>query len=368
MKRVFVVLLSCLLFGSLYSQELKVNDFHVDSSDLSAVVHQVADLNGDPCALIKIGLAETGATFEGDIIKSEEKGGEYWVYVIDGATWVTIKTPNYTPLRYEFEAVKKNTTYIMTVVPATALPLKLPVKLTPAAVIGGKTGKPVEFNLLLVKAGMFKMGATEEQEGADDDERPVHWVRITKDFYMGETEVTQALWEFVMGENPSTFKDPNKPVEMVSWNDAQVFISKLNDLTKASFRLPTEAEWEYVARGGNKTQRTQYSGSADADEVGWYYANSQNTSHPVKGKKPNELGFYDMSGNVWELCADYKNKYPDGEVADPIGSKQEKNRVRRGGGWDSESVGQLRIAFRRRVEPQMREKALGLRLVMDVAK
>lgn len=366
MRSFLVILLSCFLVSSLYAQELKVVDYHADAADLSAVVHQVADLNGDPCALIKVGLAEAGATFEGDIIKSEHKGGEYWVYMIDGANWITIKTPNYTPLRHEFDAVKKNATYIMTVAPSTALPTKLPVKLTPAATIGGKAGKPVEFNLLLVKAGMFKMGATEEQQGADEDEKPVHWVKITKDFYMGETEVTQALWEFVMGNNPSTFKGENNPVEMVSWDDCQVFVRKLNELTKARFRLPTESEWEYVARGGNKTQRTQYSGSANADEVGWYYGNSQNTTHPVKSKKPNELGFYDMSGNVWEFCMDYKNKYPDGEVADPFGSKEDKNRVRRGGSWDSESVGPLRVAFRRRVETYMREKGLGLRIVMDI--
>lgn len=365
MNKIFIVFaLSFMTFCSLNAQELVVGNFHADSADLSAVVHQVADLNGDPCALIKIGLAETGATFEGDTIKTINKNGEYWVYMIDGANWIVIKTPNFTPLRYEFDAVKKNTTYIMSVNPSTDRPAKLPVKLTPAATIGGRAGKPVEFNLLLVKSGMFEMGATSEQEGADVDERPVHWVRISKDFYMGETEVTQALWEFVMGNNPSTFKDPNNPVEMVSWNECQEFIRKLNDLTKARFRLPTEAEWEYVARGGSKTLRTQYSGSANPDEVAWSYANSQNSTRPVKSKKPNELGFYDMSGNVWEHCMDYKNDYPKGEVTDPVGSKQDKNRVRRGGAWDSKTSGELRVAFRRRVETDTREKGLGLRLVM----
>lgn len=365
MRRFLFVLLLCSLVSFLHAQELKVYGFKTDQADLSAVVHQVNDLNGTPCALIKIGLAEPNATFEGDVVKSEYKGGEYWVYMIDGANWITIKTPNFTPLRHEFEAVKKNVTYIMTAGPADGDMPILPVKLVPTTIMGGKMGDPVEFNLILVKAGMFKMGATEEQEGADEDEKPVHWVRISKDFYMGETEVTQALWEFIMGSNPATFKDPNKPVEMVSWDECQEFINKLNIQTKATFRLPTEAEWEYVARGGNKTQRTQYSGSANPDEVGWYYANSQNSTHPVKSKKPNELGFYDMSGNVWEFCSDYKNKYPDGEVTDPVGSKPDKNRVRRGGSWDSESAGPLRIAFRRRVETGTREKGLGLRLVME---
>lgn len=368
MKRVFIVfVLSFISYCSLNAQELVVSKFDADPADLSAVVHQVADLNGDPCALIKVGLTEAGAIFEGDIIKAEQKDGEYWVYMIGGSNWITIKTANYTPLRYEFAAAKGNTTYIMLVNTPTGRPAILPVKLTPAATIGGKTGSPVEFNLLLVKGGMFEMGATSEQEGADADEKPVHWVRLSKDFYMGETEVTQALWEFVMGSNnPSTFKDPNHPVEMINWNECQEFIRKLNDLTKAKFRLPTEAEWEYVARGGNKTLRTQYSGSANLDEVAWYYGNSQNSTHPVKTKKPNELGFYDMSGNVWEFCADYKNDYPEGEVTDPVGSKQDKNRVRRGGAWDNKNPGELRVAFRRRVETQTREKGLGLRLVMEV--
>ena len=171
-----------------------------------------------------------------------------------------------------------------------------------------------------------------------------------------------------MDSNPSTFKDPNKPVEMVTWDECQVFLSKLSELTGVRFRLPTEAEWEYVARGGNKTQLTQYSGSANVDEVGWYYPNSQNTTHPVKTKKPNELGFYDMSGNVWEFCMDYKNEYPKGEVSDPVGSKVDKNRVRRGGAWDSESPDNLRVAFRRRVEQDSREKGLGLRVVLDLSK
>lgn len=366
MKRLLSVLTLTFLCCSLYAQELVVNKFEADGADLSAVVHQVADLNGNPCALVKVGLAETGVTFEGDIVKVEPKEGEYWVYMIDGANWITVKSPNHVPLRHEFEALKKNTTYIMIVTPKGGNPAVLPIKLTPTAVIGGQAGDPVEFNMLLVKSGMFKMGATEEQSTPDEDERPVHWVRISRDFYMGETEVTQALWEFVMGNNPSTFKDPNRPVENVSWNDAQVFVGRLSNLTKAKFRLPTEAEWEYVARGGNKTQRTQYSGSANPDEVAWHYGNSQNNTHPVKTKKPNELGFYDMSGNVWELCLDFKNKYPDEEVTDPISLKQDKNRVRRGGGWDSESVNQLRVSFRRRMEPDIRDKAVGLRLVLEI--
>ena len=372
MKKIFfAAVLLCFSLCSLYAQELTMSDFHVDSSDLSAQVHQVADLNGDPCALIKVGLTVPDAKFEGDIVKSEYKDGEYWVYLIGGSSWLTVKTSDFTPLRCDFESVKSKSTYIMTVTKPgeNFLKPRITVDLKPQAnIIGVQTKKPVSFDLLLVKPGMFKMGATPEQQNADKDEQPVHWVKITKDFYMGETEVTQALWEYVMDSNPSTFKDPNKPVEMGSWDECQVFLSKLSELTGVRFRLPTEAEWEYVARGGNKTQLTQYSGSANVDEVGWYYPNSQNTTHAVKTKKPNELGFYDMSGNVWEFCMDYKNEYPKGEVSDPVGSKADKNRVRRGGAWDSESPDNLRVAFRRRVEQDTREKGLGLRVVLDLSK
>ena len=283
MKKIFfAAVLLCFSLCSLYAQELTMSDFHVDSSDLSAQVHQVADLNGDPCALIKVGLTVPDAKFEGDIVKSEYKDGEYWVYLIGGSSWLTIKTSDFTPLRCDFESVKSKSTYIMTVTKPgeNFLKPRITVDLKPQAnIIGVQTKKPVSFDLLLVKPSMFKMGATPEQQNADKDEHPVHWVKITKDFYMGETEVTQALWEYVMDSNPSTFKDPNKPVEMVTWDECQVFLSKLSELTGVRFRLPTEAEWEYVARGGNKTQLTQYSGSANVDEVGWYYPNSQNTTH-----------------------------------------------------------------------------------------
>lgn len=370
-KLCLAVILLCCSFFTLSAQELTMNDFHVDSSDLAAQVHQVADLNGDACALIKLGLAVQDAKFEGDIVKFEFKEGEYWIYLPEGSTWLTIKTNEFTPLRCDFAAVKSKSTYIMTVTKPGENYLKprVTVELKPQAnILGVQTKKPVSFDLLLVKAGMFKMGGTAEQDGADKDEFPVHWVKITKDFYMGETEVSQALWEYVMDDNPATFKDPEKPVEMVSWDECQLFLKRLSDLTGAYFRLPTEAEWEYVARGGNKTQHNKYSGSNNANEVAWYYANSQNSTHPVKSMKPNELGFYNMSGNVWEFCMDYKNDYPKGEVSDPVGSKADKNRVRRGGAWDSESDNQLRVAFRRRVEQETREKGLGLRIVLDLSR
>lgn len=165
----------------------------------------------------------------------------------------------------------------------------------------------VKFKMIAVEGGSFMMGATPGQgTDARENEKPAHKVTVD-DFLIGETEVTQELWFAVMGSNPSHFKwlDGDHPVENVSWNDVQEFIKKLNEMTGKEFRLPFEAEWEYAARGGKKSTDKKYAGSDDIDEVAWYKDNSDGMTHEVATKKPNELGIYDMSGNVWELCQDY---------------------------------------------------------------
>ena len=152
-----------------------------------------------------------------------------------------------------------------------------------------------------VRGGTFTMGATSEQEvDAFGDEKPAHEVTLS-DYYIGKTEVTQALWKAVMGNNPSYFEGENLPVECISWHDCKTFISKLNALTGKNFRMPTEAEWEYAARGGSKSRGYKYSGSNTLDDVAWYSGNSDSETHEVGTKSPNELGLYDMSGNVSEL-------------------------------------------------------------------
>jgi formylglycine-generating enzyme required for sulfatase activity len=194
------------------------------------------------------------------------------------------------------------------------------------------TIRGVDFDMVKVEAGTFTMGATPEQQNPSAQYAKPHQVTLTKDYYMGKTQVTQALWQAVMGSNPSEFEGDNKPVENVSWDDCQIFIAKLNAITGKEFRLPTEAEWEFAARGGNKSQHYQYCGSNNVDNVAWYKDNSSNTTHDVATKQPNELGLYDMSGNVCEWCSDWYWPYRSNAQKNPVGPKREQySRVFRGG-------------------------------------
>ncbi len=227
------------------------------------------------------------------------------------------------------------------------------------------TVEGVEFKMVAVKGGTFQMGATSEQQDTYNDERPVHSVTLS-DYYIGETEVTQALWQAVMGSNPSSFTgNSQRPVECVSWDDCQTFISRLNSKTGMNFRLPTEAEWEYAARGGNRSNKTQYSGSSNIDNVAWYDNNSGSTTHPVKGKSPNELGLYDMSGNVCEWCSDWYSSdyYSNSPRNNPQGPSSGSRRVLRGGGWIN-NARYCRVAGRNYGGPDFRYYYDGLRLAL----
>lgn len=191
----------------------------------------------------------------------------------------------------------------------------------------------VKFTMVPVEGGTFTMGATSEQ-GSDafDNEKPAHQVTLS-DYYIGQTEVTQALWKAVMGSNPSdsNSKGDNLPVEQVSWDDCQVFIQNLNQLTGKQFRLPTEAEWEYAARGGRKSRGYKYAGGNNIDLVAWCGDNSGNRTHTVATKQANELGVYDMSGNVEEWCSDWYDGYQSSSQSDPQGPSSGSSRVNRGG-------------------------------------
>ena len=222
----------------------------------------------------------------------------------------------------------------------------------------------ISIDMVRVEAGTFTMGATREMENPWEDEKPAHQVTLTNDYYIGKYEVTQALWQAVMGNNPSYFKGDNLPVEQVSWNDCQKFISKLNRITGKTFRLPTEAEWEYAARGGKKSRGYQYSGSNNISDVAWYQDNSGSKTHTVGSKQANELGIYDMSGNVWELCHDWKGSYSSSSQVNPTGANSGSYRVYRGGSW-SFTARFCRLSYRGYSSPDYRRLNLGLRLVLS---
>ena len=222
----------------------------------------------------------------------------------------------------------------------------------------------ITIDMMKVEAGTFMMGATSEMQDPYGDEKPVHQVTLTNDYYMGKYEVTQALWQAVMGSNPSEFKGDNLPVENVSWDDCQDFISKLNSMTGRKFRLPTEAEWEYAARGGNKSRGYQYSGSSKISDVAWYDGNSGSKTRLVGTKQANELGIYDMSGNVWEWCQDRYGSYISSSQTNPTGAVSGSYRVYRGGSWyfDSECC---RSSGRGIGTPDISCSIIGLRLVLS---
>lgn len=236
----------------------------------------------------------------------------------------------------------------------------------------------VSFKMIYVEGGTFMMGATEEQvDDAEYNEVPVHQVTVSS-FNISQTQVTQELWLAVMGNNPSYFRSPtvtenlNRPVEQVTWNDCQEFIVKLNELTGLNFRMLTEAEWEFAARGGNKSHGYKYSGSDDIDEVAWIYSNippnpGQNGRgygpEPVATKKPNELGIYDMSGNVVEWVQDRNGSYTSEPQIDPTGSETGMSRMARGGSWRN-GPGDCRVSYRFSQSPNWYFYDMGLRLAL----
>ena len=229
----------------------------------------------------------------------------------------------------------------------------------------------ITFTMVPVKGGTFAMGATKEQPNAKTDEQPIH--NVTIDNYMiGQTEVTQSLWRTIMNDNnDSYFHGDNLPVEQVSWNDCQLLLQKLNSAFESQthgkhFRLPTEAEWEYAARGGDKAKTTIYSGDDIAEEVAWFFSNSDFSTHTVASKKPNELGLYDMSGNVAEWCQDWYSAtyYDESTSTNPSGPVAGKNRVIRGGAWGRNNAF-LRVCSRSYETPDTRQNYIGLRLVLS---
>ena len=235
--------------------------------------------------------------------------------------------------------------------------------------LGGQNGVP-NWPFRDVEGGTFTMGNLPNDSQADSDETR-HQVGVSG-YLIGTFEVTQEQWEWVMGSNPSYWKGANLPVETVSWNDCQEFVSRLNakrtqiapELAQARFRLPTEAEWEFAARGGTRSNGYLYSGSNNIEDVAWYNGNSGSRTHPVGMKRANELGIHDMTGNVWEWCQDWYGSYPTAFQNNPQGPTSGSNRVNRGGSWGYFPQG-CRASNRDFNAPDDRYDYLGLLLVLQ---
>lgn len=226
------------------------------------------------------------------------------------------------------------------------------------------TVDPFEGQLVLVKGGSFRMG--DLLGDGNKEEKPVHPVTVS-DFYIGKFEVTQSQWESIMGSNPSHFKDcPNCPVERVSWLDVNDFLEKLNDVTDKKYRLPTEAEWEYAAKGGNKSKGYRYSGKNNVNFVAWYSGNSGNKTNLVGQKEPNELGIYDMSGNVWEWVSDWFGYFTDMPEDNPVGPENGEFKIVKGGSWFG-YIGGNRVSCRGSDEPVNKRSYIGFRVVISAA-
>ena len=389
MKRILFLILSLLLSFGASAQKLAVESFSLAASDISAQTQPRKDLNDAPCALVKVQFVGDILNVKGNVILPLLKEDyETWVYLTHGSRQMQVTAKNYLPLMIKFadygvESVEKNRTYVlvlnqmgMSSNPADVSTTASTVSVSPVQVpavpsntisddvitIPVKDGICIE--MVKVEGGTFMMGATSEMKNPNSNEKPVHQVTLTNDYYMGKYEVTQALWQAVMGSNPSNFKGDNLPVETVNWNDCQEFISKLNSLTGRKFRLPTEAEWEYAARGGKKSRGYQYSGSSNISDVAWYDENSGSKTHPVGTKQANELGIYDMTGNVWEWCSDWYGSYSSSSQTNPMGSDSGAKRVRRGGSWCY--IARIcRSSYRYGDAPDCRGLYLGLRLALS---
>ena len=358
MKKFYLIFLSIFaLLNTALAQKLSVESFVLAPTDITAQTEGRKDLNGDACALVKIFVVGEVADVEGNVVKPlVKKNSQTWVFMTQGSKQMQVIVQNALPMivtfaDYGIGKLEGNRTYILTLslvdamtsVSLTSTSTRVNSSQSPSSSISSPSGTVisipvkdgVKIEMVKVEAGTFMMGATPEMEDPHNSDKPVHRVTLTSGYYIGKYEVSQYLWEVVMGENPSEFKYANLPVENVSWYDCQEFIAKLNRLTGETFRLPTEAEWEYAARGGNKSRGFRFSGSNYIDDVAWYSLNSDYNRgvkpHPIGDKQPNELGIYDMTGNVEEWCQDWYGSYNDSSQTNPFGPVNGTYRVRRGG-------------------------------------
>lgn len=405
----FLIFLPFILVG----QKLTVDTFYMDAKNLRASTELKKDKNGKACALVILDIAGVDSVYFGSsnsIVDYERRGpSQFFVYMVAGSKRLDFQVPNYNALEVTFAdenpaitKLKSKSTYKMVVtgmenmVPKQELDKKTretdslkaanarlmqrqdsisKVKQEEERIKREEARKKIDirvgnmlFSMIFVEGGTFKMGS----ENGEKDEQPVHDVTLS-DYYIGEMEVTKELWNAVKSGSSSSLYNEKKPCTEMTYRECLEWIELLNQKTGYKFRLPTEAEWEFAARGGNKSQGYRYSGSNNLSQVAWWNGNSNNKLHDVGMLTPNELGIYDMSGNAWEWCSDWYDKdfYKTSPEKNPSKNRKEKgdNRVAKRvarGGCTNYGDKYCTVSYRYHCSSESRESRGGFRLVMEV--
>lgn len=360
MKKLNLVILLSLSLHFAFAQELKVKSFVVAEKDLSARTNVRKDLNGNVCALVKVGLTVKDAKFEGYVVGDVKyESGEYWVYMAEGAKRLKILNDEYTPLEvdfsnYEIDKLKGNTTYSLTLIKPEVAIVPAYEKFKGKAVI-----KELIKNMVFIKGGIFKMGSNGiKGVKLSPMEMPAREVEVA-DFYIGRYEVSQKEWKEVMGYNNSYFSGSERPVEKVSWDECQLFVKKLSDMTGIKFRLPTDAEWEYAAKGAKENDTHLYSGSDRLNDVAWTISNANKKTHTRGEKIPNMLDLYDLTGNVAEWVQNTYNLRKFGNYISNV--EDNEFYITRGGDWYNNEES-CRNTYKSLVPKGSKGNNIGLRL------
>ena len=355
--------------------EVKKNGYHSQQKTIQLSQQQKLDVDFGELIAIQGNLSVNYKPFGAEVYVDGEKLGQsprVFNGLLIGNHQVEVRKEGYTTDRKTVMISEGQTANIMGTLSSQASGLASNSNSASVTSGSNEISIPVKngitIDMVKVEAGTFMMGATSEMQNPYPNEKPVHQVTLTNDYYMGKYEVTQALWQTVMGRNPSDGKGGNLPVKQVSWKNCQKFISKLNSMTGRKFRLPTEAEWEYAARGGKRSRGYQYSGSSTISDVAWYDGNSGNKTHPVGTKQANELGIYDMSGNVWEWCQDWYGSYVSSPQTNPLDANSGSSHVYRGGsvfGVARDCCSSSRTCEPSGCSRSIRNYDVGLRLVLS---